>query len=81
MHYFCIYVFKVFIWRASSPVLKRCRWAIRRQILVQDVFLSATYIAMVTDHGEAFIGTINPKKPTPKDVIRQNSTNGTDYLF
>ncbi|CAC5394250.1 unnamed protein product [Mytilus coruscus] len=68
---------KVFIWRTSSPVLKRCRWAIRRQILVQDVCLSLNSVSIVTDNGEAFIGTINPKKSSPKDIVRQNSVNAT----
>lgn len=64
---------KVFVWRASSPVLKRCRWAIRRQILVQDVCLSSTSVTIVTDNGEAFIGTFNPKKSTTKAISHQSS--------
>ncbi|XP_076077944.1 inhibitor of Bruton tyrosine kinase-like [Mytilus galloprovincialis] len=68
---------KIFIWRTSSPVLKRCRWAIRRQIIVQDVCLSLNSVSIVTDNGEAFIGTINPKKSSPKDIVRQNSINAT----
>lgn len=64
---------KVFVWRASSPIIKRCRWAIRRQLLVQDMCLSSTSMTIVTDQGEAFIGTLNPRKTTAKDIIHQNS--------
>ncbi|XP_061171196.1 inhibitor of Bruton tyrosine kinase-like isoform X2 [Saccostrea echinata] len=53
---------KVFVWHAASPSLKRCRWAIRRQLTVTDVALSTSNVAIVTDNGEAFLGNFVVKK-------------------
>lgn len=50
------------MWRSGNPIMKRCHWVIRRQILVTDVALNALNMLLVTDQGEAFIGYPSGKK-------------------
>ena len=58
----------MFVWHAASPTLKRCRWAIRRQLTVTDVALSVNSIAIVTEEGEAFVGNFVPKKSSKENT-------------
>ncbi|XP_041354992.1 inhibitor of Bruton tyrosine kinase-like isoform X2 [Gigantopelta aegis] len=60
---------KVFLWRAASPVLKRCQWAIRRQLYVTDVVIGGSNLAFVTDQAEAFIGFWSQKKTASQKEI------------
>lgn len=66
---------RVFMWRGSSPTMKRCHWAIRRQVLVSDVALNATGLLLVTDQGEAFTSYPSGKKSgyVQKEASKDNS--------
>ncbi|XP_067674243.1 inhibitor of Bruton tyrosine kinase-like [Haliotis asinina] len=61
---------QVFIWRESSPILRRCQWSIKRQLFVVDVVFSDKTVAFITDAGEGFMGYWpGTKYLPPKEVI------------
>ncbi|XP_013381620.1 inhibitor of Bruton tyrosine kinase-like [Lingula anatina] len=67
---------KVFVWRSSSPTMKRCIWSPGRQLAVVDVTLTTSNIAIVTSDGEAFLGTFSQrakKAVSAKDSKREIS--------
>ncbi|XP_056015291.1 inhibitor of Bruton tyrosine kinase-like isoform X2 [Ostrea edulis] len=70
---------KTFVWHAASPSLKRCRWAIRRQLTVADVALSTNNIAIVTDNGEAFVGNFVQKKSGKENTQTTKEHEKNDF--
>ncbi|KAL8560153.1 hypothetical protein ACOMHN_021648 [Nucella lapillus] len=68
---------KVFMWRSGSPSLKRCHFAVRRQVWVRDVAVHIGGMLLVTDLGEAFTGypsgkkSVNLHKGTDKDSNKE----------
>ncbi|XP_025096853.1 inhibitor of Bruton tyrosine kinase-like isoform X2 [Pomacea canaliculata] len=69
---------KVFQWRGGSPSMKRCYWALHRQINVSDVALNASGMVLVTDQGEAFAAYFtsrrsgNMQKDSSKDKSEED---------
>ncbi|KAK7483280.1 hypothetical protein BaRGS_00025447 [Batillaria attramentaria] len=69
---------RVFMWRSNSPSLKRCHWAIRRQVLVSDVALNLAGLLLVSDQGEAFTSypvgrkSVSVQKDTAKDTNKES---------
>ncbi|KAJ8314789.1 hypothetical protein KUTeg_006939 [Tegillarca granosa] len=68
---------KVFVWRGTSPSMKRCKWMIKRQLFIQDVSLSSSNIAVITEDGEGFIGTFANKR----QASGKEATSNKDQLF
>ncbi|KAK7108349.1 inhibitor of Bruton tyrosine kinase-like [Littorina saxatilis] len=66
---------KVFMWRSGSPSLKRCHFAIRRQVTVTDIAVNTAGLLLVTDQGEAFTGYPSGKKLAhiSKDAGKDNN--------
>ncbi|XP_048239918.1 inhibitor of Bruton tyrosine kinase-like [Haliotis rufescens] len=61
---------QVFIWRESSPTLRRCQWSIKRQLFVVDVVCSDATVAFITEAGEGFMGYWPERKHLPqKEVV------------
>lgn len=50
------------MWRSSSPSLKRCHFAVRRQVWVRDMAVNTAGLLVVTDQGEAFTGYPSGRK-------------------
>lgn len=50
------------MWRSSSPSLKRCHFATRRQVWVTDVAVHTAGLLVVSDQGEAFTGYLSGRK-------------------
>nr|KAG5696780.1 hypothetical protein BaRGS_012803 [Batillaria attramentaria] len=69
---------RVFMWRSNSPSLKRCHWAIRRQVLVSDIALNLAGLLLVSDQGEAFTSypvgrkSVSVQKDTAKDTNKES---------
>jgi hypothetical protein len=53
---------QLFMWRSGSPNLKRCHFAMRRQVLVKDAAVHMGGLLLITDQGEAFLGYSSGKK-------------------
>ncbi|XP_059153505.1 inhibitor of Bruton tyrosine kinase-like [Physella acuta] len=54
---------QLFLWRNSSPSLKRCQFGFKRQLWVSDVAMTTSSIIFCTKRGEAFIGQLSNRKP------------------
>ncbi|XP_076444948.1 inhibitor of Bruton tyrosine kinase-like [Babylonia areolata] len=66
---------KVFMWRNGNPNLKRCHFAIRREVCVKDVAINMGGLLLITDLGEAFAGYMSGKKSVNlhKDADKDNN--------
>ncbi|XP_005101796.1 inhibitor of Bruton tyrosine kinase [Aplysia californica] len=53
---------QLFLWRSTSPSLKRCQFALRRQLAVFDVALTSSCMVLCTQRGEAYMGYLSNKK-------------------
>ncbi|KAK3770373.1 hypothetical protein RRG08_028271 [Elysia crispata] len=60
---------QLFLWRSNSPAVKRCQFALRRQLAVRDIAMTTSSLVFSTDRGEAFAGYFSNKKSgiSPKD--------------
>lgn len=63
---------KVFIWRVSSPTLKRAHWLTKRQLVIKDYVLTESNMAIVTTDGQAFSCTLTNKSQQFKEVHPSN---------
>lgn len=63
---------KVFIWRVSSPSLKRAHWLIKRQLIIKDYVHTESNMAIATTDGEAFSCTLTSKYQQAKEVQHSN---------
>lgn len=72
---------KLCMWRSSNPILKRCHFAMRRQVLVKDVGLNLGGLIIVTDQGEAFTGYHSGKKPANihKDAGKESANQESEF--
>ena len=71
LRYFLLYfILQVFIWRESSPSLKKVQFLIKRQFWVVDYVLTLTSMAVVTDCGEVFVCSLSAKAPPVKEPIK-----------
>ncbi|GFR87447.1 inhibitor of Bruton tyrosine kinase-like, partial [Elysia marginata] len=53
---------QLFLWRSTSPTVKRCQFALRRQLSVRDIAMTTSSLLFSTDRGEAFVGYFSNKK-------------------
>ncbi|EFA06701.1 inhibitor of Bruton tyrosine kinase [Tribolium castaneum] len=53
------------IWQESVPQLSRCIYSLNRPIVVRQMTINNNGLLFVTKDGEAFQGTIKPKKKKP----------------
>ena len=62
---------QVFIWRESSPVMRRCMWSVKRSLNVVQMCLSTQNLVFVTKDGEGFIAfTTRNKSTVSKEVTK-----------
>lgn len=66
---------QLFLWRSSSPTVKRCQFALRRQLAVRGITITTSSILFSTDRGEAFVGYFSNKKTgvSSKDLEHRHS--------
>ncbi|GFO24307.1 inhibitor of bruton agammaglobulinemia tyrosine kinase [Plakobranchus ocellatus] len=53
---------QLFLWRSNSPSVKRCQFALKRQLSVRDIAMTTSCLVFSTDRGEAFVGYFSNKK-------------------
>lgn len=66
------------IWQETDPQLCRCFYSKNRPIVVKQIFLNYQNVLFVTKDGEAFQGSIKPrkKKDSPQNVDKINVKSG-----
>uniref|UniRef100_A0A2C9LAN8 BTB domain-containing protein n=1 Tax=Biomphalaria glabrata TaxID=6526 RepID=A0A2C9LAN8_BIOGL len=70
---------QIFLWRNSSPSLKRCRFNLKRQLWISDVTMTWSSLLLATERGETFIGSI-PTKPVSAYVKDHDVKQGKDQI-
>ncbi|RUS75693.1 hypothetical protein EGW08_016535 [Elysia chlorotica] len=72
---------QLFLWRSSSPSVKRCQFALRRQLAVRDIAMTTSSLVFSTERGEAFVGYFSNKKSgmSSKDQEHKHAKEVRDH--
>ncbi|XP_067126093.1 inhibitor of Bruton tyrosine kinase [Centruroides vittatus] len=65
---------KIFLWRESYPVLRRCLFNIGRQLFVSDLQVTHSVISFITKDGEGFQGNLSFSKDNSLNSAEKGSS-------
>nr|CAI5845111.1 unnamed protein product [Callosobruchus analis] len=64
----------ILLWQESDPQLCRCIYSINRAVIARQIHLNLNELLLVTDYGEAFKGTIRPRKRKATTIEKPQKT-------
>ncbi|KAG5881388.1 hypothetical protein JTB14_012005 [Gonioctena quinquepunctata] len=71
----------ILLWQESDQQLCRCIYNIKRAIVVTQISMNLNELLFVSDYGEAFKGTIRPRKRTAAATAEKSSKNQEKSAF